>query len=140
MNSIGRASLLVILLALGGVAGWTQQAAPAGPGPVVINVTAKRYEFDPSPIHVKAGATVELRITAVDHRHGFAIQLTPIGSAKKSAPGLVFASPSKCWNLPEGKTTTIEFVAKAPGTYPFHCCHFCGFGHKRMKGELIVDP
>jgi heme/copper-type cytochrome/quinol oxidase subunit 2 len=39
----------------------------------VIEVTAKKYEYSPSPIHVKVGTKVQLKITAKDHDHGFRI-------------------------------------------------------------------
>jgi hypothetical protein len=33
----------------------------------VIEVTAKKYEYSPAPIHVKSGAKIQLKITATDH-------------------------------------------------------------------------
>lgn len=105
----------------------------------VIEVTAKKYEFSPSPIHVKAGTKVQLKITAIDHDHGFALTGLPEGAKKGDKPGLVVSSPQDCVQLKKGKTTVIEFVAQTPGTYPFHCCHVCGLGHKKMKSEIIVD-
>src|SRR5579864_3856647 len=36
-------------------------------GVQVITVTAKKYEFEPSPIRVKQGTKVRLNITATDH-------------------------------------------------------------------------
>gem|GEM_PF-1396439 len=114
------------------------QTAPAAKVQV-INMTAKKYVFTPSPIHVKKGTTVELRITATDRAHGFKINIYPDGGSTTAAPGLEFTSLKSCWKLPKGKTVTITFVAKTPGSYPFKCCKFCGFGHMGMKGELIVD-
>lgn len=105
----------------------------------VIELTAKKYEFSPAPVHVKAGTKVQLKITAVDHDHGFKIATVPEGAAKDSKPGLVFTSPQDCFQLKKKETTTIEFVAQTPGTYEFHCCHVCGFGHKGMHSELIVE-
>ena len=105
----------------------------------VIELTAKKYEFSPAPIHVKAGTKVQLKITAVDHDHGFKIATVPEGAASNSKPGLVFASPQDCFQLKKKETTTIEFVAQTPGTYPFRCCHVCGFGHKGMHSELVVE-
>ena len=61
-----------------------------------IEVTAKKYEFSPSPIHVKAGTKVQLKITAVDHDHGFKIATVPEG-VSDNKPGLVFASPQECF-------------------------------------------
>jgi len=105
----------------------------------VIDVTAKKYEFSPSPIHVKAGTKVQLKITAVDHDHGFQVSTVPEGAKKGDAPGLILSSPQDCVQLKKGETTIVEFVAQKPGTYPFHCCHVCGLGHKKMKTEIVVE-
>lgn len=105
----------------------------------VIELTAKKYEYSPSPVHIKAGAKVQLKITATDHDHGFKIATAPDGSEPSSKPGLVFVSPQECWQLKKGETATIEFLAQTPGTYTLKCCHTCGLGHKGMKGQIIVD-
>lgn len=105
----------------------------------VIEVTAKKYEYSGSPIHIKAGTKVQLKITATDHDHGFKINPTPDGVDSKGAAGLVFASPQECWQLKKGETSTIEFLAQTPGTYTFKCCHTCGLGHHGMKGQLVVE-
>lgn len=106
----------------------------------VVEVTAKKYEFDPSPIHVKQGTKVQLKITATDHTHGFRIRTMPDGVDTHGQAGLIFASPQGCYRIEKGQTETIEFVAQTAGTYPFECCVHCGLHHKSMKGELIVDP
>src|SRR4029077_9608637 len=95
----------------------------------VIELTAKKYEYSGSPIHVKAGTKVQLKITATDHDHGFKINTTPDGVDSSGPAGLTFASPQECWQLKKGETTTIEFLAQTPGTYTFKCCHTCGLGH-----------
>jgi len=105
----------------------------------VINMTAKKYEFNPSPVHVKKGTKVQLRVTSLDRTHGLKINVYPDGGSTKGDPGLVFTSPQDCWSVAKGQTVTIEFVAKTPGSYPFKCCKFCGFGHMGMKGLIVVD-
>jgi cytochrome c oxidase subunit 2 len=105
----------------------------------VIEVTAKKYEYSPEPVHVKKGVRVQLKITATDHDHGFKIATFPDGAAQGGTPELVFASAQDCWQLKKGETTTIEFLAQTPGTYTFRCCHTCGVGHRGMKGEIVVD-
>lgn len=105
----------------------------------VVELTAKKYEYSPAPIHVKAGTKVQLKITAVDHDHGFKINTVAKGADKNGNPGLEFTAPQDCWQLKKGETTTIEFVAKTPGTYAFKCCHVCGMGHGGMKSEIIVE-
>ena len=105
----------------------------------VIDMTAKKYEFSSSPIHAKKGRKVQLRITATDHDHGVKIPVVPDGADKTGTAGLVFASYQDCWKIKKGETLAIEFVAQTPGTYTFKCCVDCGFGHRRMKGQIIVD-
>ena len=105
----------------------------------VVELKAKKYEYLGAPVRVKAGTKVQLKITALDHDHGFKITTVPNGAESGAKPGLVFDSPKDCWQLKKGETTTIEFLAQTPGTYPFKCCHVCGMGHHGMKGELIVE-
>lgn len=87
-----------------------------------IRVTAKKYEYDPAVITVKQGDRVRLIVTALDHDHGFKIEAFHIDQLVK-----------------KGESTSIEFNADMTGTFPFQCSHFCGLGHKGMKGELIVE-
>ncbi len=111
----------------------------AGEDLQVIEVTAKKYEFNPSPIRVKAGAHVQLKITATDHVHGVKLSEFADG-ADRSKPGLAFSSPQECLRIEKGQTQTIEFTAQAAGTYSIRCCVHCGWDHRSMKGQLIVEP
>ena len=104
----------------------------------VIELSAKKYEYSRSPLHIKVGAKILLNITATDHDHGFKIAVVPDG-AESSGGGLLFTSPQDCWQLKKGETTAIGFVAQTPGTYTFKCCHSCGLGHRGMKGQIIVE-
>ena len=106
----------------------------------VIEVTAKKYEYNPSPIHVKVGAKVQLKITATDREHGFKIGAYPDGAPEAGDPGLVFTAKEDCFDLKEGAPVVVEFVAHTAGTYTFKCCKRCGLGHGGMKGQLIVEP
>lgn len=127
--------LLAVTLCLG--SGGSPLPAPPAEGTQVINVTAKKYEFDPSPIRVKQGSRVQLKITASDHVHGFKISDVPEGGG---SAGLSFAAGSDCMRIEKGQTATVEFVAQKPGTYSFRCCVHCGWHHRGMKGELVVEP
>jgi nitrite reductase (NO-forming)/hydroxylamine reductase len=111
----------------------------------IIQMTAKKYEYSPSPVHVKQGTKVpkvQLKIIAIDRDHGFTITTVPEGADPTTAAGLEFTSPQHrdTWKLKKGKETTIEFVAQTAGTYEFRCSAPCGWGHGRMKGQLVVDP
>lgn len=135
---------LIGICALSFAAAQVLAQAPANSdqsaGVQVIEVTAKKYEFAPNPIHVKQGTKVQLKITATDHAHGFQIELVPEGADKNATPGLQFSSDKKCYKIEKHQTETVEFVAQTAGTYHFKCCVDCGFHHRSMKGELIVDP
>jgi cytochrome c oxidase subunit II len=87
-----------------------------------IRMTAKKYEYSPVEIHVKQGEKVRLLITATDRKHGFEIKELGIKT-----------------DLEKGQETPVEFVADKAGTFEFHCSNFCGLGHGRMKGRLIVE-
>ena len=106
----------------------------------VVEITAKKYEYSTSPVHVKVGTKVQLKITAIDHDHGFKIGTAPDGASFGDKSGLVFTSEQECWELKKGETTVIEFLPETPGTYTFKCCHTCGLGHKGMKGQIVVEP
>ena len=105
----------------------------------IIDMTAKKYDFPPSPVHVKKGQKVQLKIISTDRDHGVKIPLVPDGADPKGTPGLIFTSPEECWKIKKNETVTIEFVAQTPGTYTFKCCVDCGMGHHHMKGQIIVD-
>ena len=131
---------LTLTMSSGTVARPSNAPASSAGDVRVITVTAKKYEFDPSPIRVKAGTRVQLKITATDHAHGFSIKDSPDGANDSSKTGLIFSSSPGCLKIEEGQTATVEFVAQTPGTYSFRCCVHCGWHHRSMKGQLIVEP
>ena len=105
------------------LAGLAQDAVPSAAGAAhEIKMTAKKYEFDPSTITVKKGEHVKLVITALDKDHGIKIEAFGINQVLK-----------------KGDPTTVEFTADKAGEFPFECSKFCGFGHGKMKGKLIVQ-
>lgn len=100
-------------------------SAPAqdtAPGADAIKMTAKKYEFTPDTVTVKKGDHVRLLITALDRAHGIKIDAFHVDK-----------------KLPKGEEVTVEFVADRAGTFPFECSVFCGMGHRKMKGKLIVE-
>ena len=143
MKKIANHSLLFIvsaaLLALGAYLSLPESIRATSQDVRVIEITAKKYEYSNSPVHVKVGTKVQLKITAIDHDHGFRIGNLSDGASSSDKAGLVFTSEQECWQLKKGETTMIEFVAQTPGTYLFKCCHTCGLGHKGMKGQIIVE-
>lgn len=87
-----------------------------------IQMTAKKYEFSPNPVHVKKGEHVKLVLTATDRDHGIKIEAFHIEQ-----------------KLKKGEPTVIEFTPDKAGTFPFKCSVHCGLGHGGMKGTLVVE-
>jgi len=112
-----------------------QSAAPR-----VIEISAKKYEFDPAEIKVKKGEKVELKVHSVDETHGVKLTLYPEGAKDKGAPGLVFDQPAENGKVTKGVDQVLDFTAQQEGTYDFVCAKVCGLGHGKMKGKLIVEP
>jgi cytochrome c oxidase subunit II len=88
-----------------------------------IQMTAKKYDFSPNTVEVSAGTKIIFKITAEDREHGFQIAGTKTG----------------CVKIKKGETATVEYLAEKPGTVEFKCCVFCGMGHSRMKGKIVVQ-
>jgi len=99
-------------------------ALAAPPEPRKIEVVARKFAFEPSKIEVRVGETVEITFVSSDTKHGFVCK--ELGLEK-----VVFskAEPAK-----------VTFTAEKPGTYEFKCAKFCGLGHGKMKGEIVVTP
>lgn len=114
--------LLVLMLAVAGSSGTAQNESP--PSGRKVDITAKKYEFSPARIEVKVGETVELTASSTDAKHG--LELKELGIKKVT--------------FEPGKPATVTFTAVRAGNYEFKCANFCGMGHGRMKGEIVVVP
>jgi cytochrome c oxidase subunit II len=104
-----------------------------------IQVTADKYTFTPSEIHVHEGTRVQFTLHCVDKAHGVKFDVYPEGTKKKGEPGLQFDGKPQTSKIEKGENGSVTFVAVRTGTYDFKCSVFCGLGHGRMKGKLIVD-
>jgi cytochrome c oxidase subunit II len=104
-----------------------------------IEVSAKKYEFSPAEIRVARSTHAELKVHSVDDTHGVKLDVYPEGAKDKGTPGLVFDHPDQNGKVSKGNDQVLDFVAQTPGTYDFKCAKFCGFGHNKMKGKLIVE-
>lgn len=87
----------------------------------VIQVKAKKFEFNPGEITVKKGERVVLELTSEDRKHGF--KLPDFGVRAEVAPGTV---------------SRIVITPDKTGKFAFSCDVFCGSGHEDMSGTLIV--
>ena len=94
------------------------------PEPRKITVVAKKYKFEPNHIELKAGQPVEITFESLDVKHGFSCKDLKLEKVlfTKDSPG------------------KLTFTPDTPGTYKFKCARWCGFGHPKMKGEIVVNP
>ena len=100
----------------------------------VVEVSAKKYEFSPSEIHVKKGVEVELKVHSEDETHGVKkLDVYPEGAKDKSAPGLLFAQPGQNGEVTKHVDQVLDFVAQEAGTYDFKCAKLCGMGARSYE-------
>jgi cytochrome c oxidase subunit 2 len=103
----------------------TVSTAPASePAIRTFDVVASRFAFQPDVLEVHEGDRVVLRLRSVDTDHGFSVKEFKV---KTTVPKT-------------GEPVSVEFLATRPGTFRFECSQYCGKGHSRMNGQLIVHP
>ena len=95
--------------------------AYASEPPQVIEIKAKKFEFSPSTVTLKAGQPVILRLTTEDRTHGFFLKPLNIDA-----------------DIEPGKATDVAVTPDAAGEYVVICDHYCGIGHGNMKLTLNV--
>jgi cytochrome c oxidase subunit 2 len=111
------------LLAVGAAGLGSPGDIPVAP-PRSFELVASKYKFEPATVQVAEGDRVRLTLRSTDTEHGLEI--------KKLKVKVV---------VPKGgEAVTVEFVADKAGTYEFKCSEYCGSGHGRMKGQLVVAP
>jgi cytochrome c oxidase subunit 2 len=114
-------SVVATLLVLGTTV-WAFQAADQAPEPRVIEVTARRFAFEPAQIDASVGERLRLVIRSADGVHGVEIKKFKV---KKDVPR-------------GGAPVTIDFTASEAGRFPILCSEYCGDGHDDMTGMLVV--
>jgi cytochrome c oxidase subunit 2 len=109
---------LLIVVAASGLG-----SAAAAPEPQVVNVVARRFEFEPAQITVTVGQPVRLMVRSEDGVHGVEIKKFKVN---KDVPR-------------GGEAVIINFTPNAVGEYPIMCSEYCGDHHDDMRGTLVVQ-
>ena len=115
------------LIALSGVAVGAlligdNRSSAQSPEPRVIEITARRFAFEPAEVEATVGERLQLVVRSADGVHGLEIKKLKI---KKEVPR-------------GGEAVTIDFTLTTEGSFPILCSEYCGNGHKDMTGMLIV--
>jgi cytochrome c oxidase subunit 2 len=94
----------------------TVEAAPPR-----VEVTAKRFSFEPAEITVKKGEPVDFVLKSADVAHGIRIRELNLDVKVK-----------------KGETSEVTFTPDKTGDFVGHCSVFCGAGHGSMKFTIHV--
>lgn len=86
-----------------------------------IALHARKFEFSPSEIKVPAGREVTFAVTSSDFVHGFS--MPDFGVRHDLVPG---------------RTIEVTIRPANAGRFLFLCDNFCGDGHDKMTGVLVV--
>ncbi|WP_051251722.1 cupredoxin domain-containing protein [Psychrilyobacter atlanticus] len=87
----------------------------------IIEVESFRYSYSPSIIVVNNGEKIRIKFSTGDTEHGFKISEINFDLKAK-----------------KGKPAEGDFIAPKSGIYEITCSVFCGSGHKKMTGRLVV--
>ena len=88
-----------------------------------VTVNSFQFAFVVQPPRVRQGA-IQFRITSNDVNHGFGLY--------NSKNRLVFQTQA----VPDRTTQVVQTLR--PGVYHVLCLEFCGVGHDKMQGRLVV--
>ena len=107
-------AIIVVMSGVGHVVGAQSE-------PKQVEVTAKRFAFEPSEITLKKGQPVVLVLKNVDTAHG-----------------LRFRELNVDVRAAAGATGQVQFTPEKTGDFVGRCSVFCGSGHGSMALTLHV--
>jgi cytochrome c oxidase subunit II len=113
-------ALLAIVLM---TTGLSSPMARAEGAPQRIEITAKRFDFEPGEITLKKGQPVVLVLKSADVPHGIRIRELNVDV-----------------KVGKGGTAEVQFTPDKTGEFVGHCSVFCGSGHGSMVFKVhVVD-
>jgi cytochrome c oxidase subunit 2 len=124
-------ALILVILTFLSVPAWSRIKMSAPPSDLVIEVTAKQFNWQVKypnsdkvfldEMHVPVNKVVHVDLKSQDVIHSFFV---PSFRIKQDA-------------VP-GRSILAWFEATKPGKYEWPCAELCGFGHSGMKGWVYV--
>lgn len=92
-------------------------------GPVDVYLAAFQWGFEPAVLRLRRGVAYRFKMMAVDVGHGASIHLGPASRIIRLRPGALVEQ---------------QLTFARPGSYLVYCTVFCGPGHDRMQGRIVV--
>lgn len=93
--------------------------------PTDVYLMAHQWGYQPAVLRLEANVPYRFRMMALDTTHGASFQLGAGSRIIRLRPGAVVEQ-------------TLSFTR--PGEYLLYCTVYCGMGHDRMQGKIIVTP
>lgn len=113
------AARCVVAAVLAAGAGYL--AAAAQP-PLSVEIAARKFDFSVTEVHARKGEPLILVVSASDFVHGFSLPDFDVRT-----------------DVVPGKPAKITLTPAKSGRYVFLCDNFCGEGHDRMSGVIVVE-
>jgi len=86
-----------------------------------VYILAKNYDFGNYTLELEKGKSYNLKLASKDMKHAIVVRELKLMNRIKV-----------------GEIKTIEFVPAKAGTFYMICGEFCGIGHSKMAGRIIV--
>jgi heme/copper-type cytochrome/quinol oxidase subunit 2 len=84
---------------------------------------AVQWSYEPGTLRLRTGVPYRFRMMAIDVSHGASLQL---------------GAGSQIIRLRRNALVERELTFTRPGEYLLYCTLYCGIGHDRMSGRIIV--
>ncbi len=91
--------------------------------PVDVYLMAMRFQYEPRVLLLKRGVRYRFRMMSMDVNHGASIHTGFAGHIMRR---------------PAGVMMEMEMTFSEPGEFMVYCTVYCGLGHDKMKGKIIV--
>jgi cytochrome c oxidase subunit 2 len=113
--------LLVLFVGMVTAGAFSPLIVHAQDAPKRIEVTAKRFTYEPAEITLKKGQPVVLVIKSLDVAHGLRFRELNLNA-----------------KIDKGGSAELKFTPDKTGNFVGHCSVFCGSGHGGMMLTLHV--
>ncbi len=96
-----------------------------GSEPIDVYILAERFGYRPSVLRLERNVRYRFRMMGMDVNHGASVTL------KARLAGHMMRAPA-------GRLSEMIMTFNRPGEYLVYCTVYCGEGHDRMQGKIIV--
>ena len=96
-----------------------------GSEPIDVYILAERFGYQPSVLRLERNVRYRFRMMGIDVNHGVSVTLN-------------VRLAGHMMRAPAGRLSEMIMTFNRPGEYLVYCTVYCGEGHDRMQGKIIV--